>query len=200
MIKAVIFDVGGVLHSNEDNFIVKNITTTLGITLNDFRQAAKKYIPLLQTGKINEKKFWVLFTKEACVPNTIPKYSLWAKVYLLRYKVNYGVIDIAKQLKNKGLQTAILSNSIYVHAQINKKHGIYKPFNTVVLSHEVGIRKPNPKIFQLVLKKLNRQATETVFIDNQKNNIKVAKQFGFKTILFKNEKLLKKELKDLGIF
>ena len=74
-----------------------------------------------------------------------------------------------------------------------------KKFNAVIVSCDVGIRKPNPKIYKLVLKKLKLPAKNTVFIDNQKWNIKPAKKLGMNTILFKNNKQTLKELKKLKV-
>lgn len=106
---------------------------------------------------------------------------------------------MADDLRKRGIKIAVLSNAISAHEVINKRFGIYKPFPVVVLSNHVGMRKPNPEIFKLTLRKLNCEPEESVFIDNQLNNIKVADKMGFSTILFKNPKQLRDSLINLKL-
>ena len=67
---------------------------------------------------------------------------------------------------------------------------LYKDFDEIVVSCDVGMRKPNPKIYKLILKKLKLKPSETIFIDNQKWNINPAKKLKMQTILFKDNKQL----------
>ena len=75
----------------------------------------------------------------------------------------------------------------------------YTKFDKVMVSYEMGMRKPNPAIFHLALKKLRITPSEAIFIDNQDWNIDAAKKLKIKTVLYKNntqtiretEKLLK---------
>jgi len=69
----------------------------------------------------------------------------------------------------------------------------------LILSCDVEIRKPNLKIYKLLLSKLKIPAKNCLFIDNQKWNIEPAKKLGFQTILFKNNKQLFEQLSKLGI-
>ncbi|UCH30996.1 MAG: HAD family hydrolase [Candidatus Bathyarchaeota archaeon] len=62
-----------------------------------------------------------------------------------------------------------------------------KFFNTIVVSGEVGFRKPHPIVFKNVLEGLNMKPTETVFVgDSLKADIFGAKILGLKTILIEN--------------
>ena len=76
---------------------------------------------------------------------------------------------------------------------------LYKRFDEVVVSCEVGMRKPNPKMYKLVLKRLKISPKQALFIDNQEWNTKPAKRLGEKVILYKDNKQLFKELDKLGI-
>ena len=72
-----------------------------------------------------------------------------------------------------------------------------KKFDEVVVSCDVGIRKPNPKIYKMILKKLKLKGKSCIFIDNQKWNLIPAKKLGMKTILFKDNKQADEKLKKL---
>ena len=62
-------------------------------------------------------------------------------------------------------------------------------------SGEVGLAKPDPRIFSLLLERIGRPAEECVFIDDLAANIQVAAELGFKTILYVSPERLKMQLK-----
>lgn len=199
MVRAIIFDCGGVLHTSTDKYLARDISKTFQISEAQFHHACHKFIPLLQVGKITEKIFWKKFITDTGSNCCIPLKSLWEKEYLTKFKKNEGVLNLAQDLKDYGYKIAVLSNTIKAHAEINKKKGLYDLFNYVILSNEVGLSKPDPKMFYFALNKLQTKAEETLFIDDKFSNIEAAQKIGFKTILFINGKQLKKELTKLGI-
>lgn len=199
MIKALIFDVGGVLHTHEMKFVYRDITSTFGLTKEKFNYSWRKLIPLLTKGETSEKSFWERFRKLANTTGPLPKESLFLREFAKRYKINQDVIDIVKSLKRQGYKTAILSNTCKPHADYNTKAGIYDEFPLSVLSHKVGMIKPDSRIYKLTLEKLNAKPKEAVFIDDEEENVKAAEKLGLKGIVFKSAKQLKKQLKNLGV-
>jgi FMN phosphatase YigB (HAD superfamily) len=59
-------------------------------------------------------------------------------------------------------------------------------FDVIVFSSEVGVCKPDPKIFQCALEQLQIKASETLFIDDREKNINGAKAFGMHAVHYKN--------------
>lgn len=92
-------------------------------------------------------------------------------------------------------KVGLLSNggSAFVRS-ILKLYNIEKLFDNISISAEVGLVKPDPKIFELALRNMNSQAQNTIFIDDNQKNITGAKNIGLKTILYKNYNQFKKEL------
>ena len=125
------------------------------------------------------------------------------KLYTIAYKKNFKenkkLYSFAFKLKKQGYKIAILSDQWYISEEIFAPNKVMNKFNAVVISSRVGIRKPDPKIYKLTLKKLKLPAKQTVFIDNQVWNTKPAKKLGMKTVLFKNNKQTFKDLKKLGV-
>ena len=74
-----------------------------------------------------------------------------------------------------------------------------KKFDEVVVSCDVGLRKPDIKIYRLILKRFGLKAKEVLFIDNQKWNLVPAKKLGMKVLLFKENKKTIKDIKKLGL-
>ena len=59
-------------------------------------------------------------------------------------------------------------------------------FETCFYSHHLKQRKPNPDIFETVLKSTQLQANECLFLDDNEANITAALSLGFETLLIKN--------------
>ena len=191
---------GRVLHSSENKHVYQDIITTLGITEAQFKSALDVLLPLFLMGKITEAEFWKRFFTITNNPLPLPDdESLWAREFRKRYRVFDDVMHVVDQLKQLGYQIAILSNSIEPHAEVNEEMGVYTPFPTVVLSHEVGMIKPDPEIYLYTLKKLSVNPEESIFIDDLGENIEAARNLGMKGIVFENCEQMKQELVSFGI-
>lgn len=109
-----------------------------------------------------------------------------------------GAKKLIKQAQ-QGFKVALISNFTYapVIYKSLRKMGINEFFNVVVVSEEVGWRKPSGHIFQYALNKLQIQAKEAVFIgDSPIEDIKGAKQVGLKTIFVPSQFSSLKDLLD----
>lgn len=108
-------------------------------------------------------------------------------------------IEILLEQKHKK-NTYLCSNTNEIHIHTIQNYlkdsffidGLEPLFNKVYLSYKLGIRKPNPKIFELILKENNLKAEETVFIDDSKEHIKSAASLGIKTIHLTADSTLEK--------
>jgi len=96
------------------------------------------------------------------------------------------------------LKTGLLSNAWpdLRHA-LEDLWKIDDAFDQIVISAEVGIAKPDPKIYQLMLSQLGIDPPQAVFIDDFLENIDAAKQLGLHTIHFMNAELTQSRLLDL---
>lgn len=72
-------------------------------------------------------------------------------------------------------------------------------FDGKIISSDVQLLKPEPEIYNLLLKKYQLDPSETLFIDDTASNIKAANAFGIKGVHLRSPHLLKKELEDLEI-
>jgi putative hydrolase of the HAD superfamily len=88
------------------------------------------------------------------------------------------MLDLIRELRELGIRTSLLSNS-WGARDGYPRHLFNELFDDVVISGEVGMRKPEERIFQLVLTRLELSAAECVFIDDVEGNIAAAKALGF---------------------
>lgn len=67
-------------------------------------------------------------------------------------------------------------------------------FDVVILSGNIKISKPDPRVFEYTLAKLNLTAKEVVFIDDRRENVEAAKSIGMQGILFYTNRQLRGDL------
>lgn len=210
MIKAILFDFGNTLVSTEldwEVIIEQNITSLLAyldsveikVDKESFGQA------FLQIRKENFEKADVElreYTAEESLAQMLEKIGIKdIKQNILEkavdaffapeqnlYPVFPEVPEVLTKLKNRGYKLAIVSNA--TSGRLIKKaaagRDLSKYFETIVVSADVGYRKPHPKIYQIALDFLNEKAEETVMVgDLLEVDIIGAQKLGMKTILAK---------------
>lgn len=107
-------------------------------------------------------------------------------------------LAIVKTLQSQGYQTAMLSDVTQYQAEIIRKMGYYDLFTPVLLSCEIGVKKPNPEAFQTLLQKLKLPASSVLFIDDRIENVEAARKQGIDSIQFISPEQLKEELEKRG--
>lgn len=110
------------------------------------------------------------------------------------------LVDYIRELKEAGKKIALLSNGNHVtfERKILSKNPWFRPlFDSMVVSSEVGMRKPDPNIYLHTLQTISALAEEAVFIDDNRMNIEGARELGIHSILFTDVASLRKELEGI---
>ena len=111
-----------------------------------------------------------------------------------------GTVEIMKQLKQAGYSLYGLSNwSAETFPIAREKYDFFHLLDDYVISGEVGMIKPEPEIFELLLNKIGRPAKECLFIDDALVNIQQAQKMGFATVHFQSPEQLQEELRALHL-
>ena len=111
-----------------------------------------------------------------------------------------GTVTILSQLKRAGYRLYGLSNwSAETFPRARKRYDFFGLLDGIVLSGEVGLVKPDPKIYQILLEKIGRPARECLLIDDSLPNIHQAQEMGFAVIHFQSPEQLEASLRDLNI-
>jgi putative hydrolase of the HAD superfamily len=185
-IKAVIFDVGGVLHNETFSATMDALTKELETEQSTLKEIWRTQIPLLGAGKINEAEFWQAVHTAHGIRQVELTENLLGKTFAAALTPHIEVLALVAVLKKKGFKLAVLSNTIEPHAEALRAAGIYDGFDSVLLSHEIGIRKPDPRIYAYMLNALHVTAEETLFIDDDASNIQAAQTVGITGIVYTN--------------
>jgi len=110
-------------------------------------------------------------------------------------------IPMLRQLRKQGYKIGLISNtSIFSIEQIKKKTNLLKYIDYPLPSFEVGVIKPNVKIFKEMLRRTKFKPKEVIMIgDTYENDILPARSIGMNAIHLKDYEQLKKELVEFEI-
>lgn len=204
MIKALIFDVGGVLITYAENTSVTALINKLQITKEKYEEAFANMRSKLTLGNITENEGWKSFCEEI---NRTEDINFLKQEYRRQYEehliknnlINKELLDLIYKLKSTGYKLGVLANTTVMNTDVYRKLGLYGDFDQVVLSYEEKAKKPNPLFFKEALKKLNVRAEESFFIDDLERHILAAKDIGIEGVQYINNKDLFKIFSELEI-
>ena len=184
-IKAIVFDIGGVLEQTPDLGVDAKWEKRLNFNPGELNQCPMEVWKAGSIGAISEaevhRRIAAIMGMSAADVTAFME-DIWTQ-YL--GTLNVELTDYFRSLRPK-YQTAILSNS-FVGAREREQASYHFEEMTdfIIYSHEVGMMKPDPRIFALTCERLGRQPAEVAFVDDVEKNIQAACAFGMKGILFK---------------
>jgi len=195
MIKAVIFDWGGVLIDNPTEGILQYSREALGIGTGCMLAAYRKLMPYFQEGRISEEEFWKGVRRRTGAKGQLPA-SLWLTAFEKSYVERTDVFAVAADLHGRGFRTAILSNTEKPARPLMNREP-YRIFDPIVLSWEVGSSKPQRRIFEALIEALASDPPEILLIDDVEANVTAARDLGLQGLLFTDAEKLRKDLAPL---
>lgn len=197
MIRAIVFDLGGVVFRDGTKYTIEemkekfNFSEELGFELllgkeaRDFRQDL-----------LTSEEFWKHIQTK--IPSKI-KASEIKSLWYNNYIPFPGILELIKKLK-LSYKLGIISGNIRERIEyLNKKYDFRKYFDVEVYSFDMHITKPAKLMWEKALELLNLDAKECVYIDDNPEAVDTAKLMGFKAILFKSVTNLIKDLKSFGV-
>ena len=200
-IKNIIFDLGGVI-LNIDYKRPQEEFKKLGIkdveTLYS-KQNQVELFDLLETGKISEKEFVQKIKESSDLEISDSEIiTAWDSI-LLEFPLRR--LQILQQLQLH-YNIYLLSNTNEIHEKAFNEMlkiqcgypSLALFFDRVYLSHRVGLRKPDPKIFELVINENNLKIEETLFMDDSLQHIESASKLGLKTIHIKDNMTMENDI------
>lgn len=194
MIKAVIFDFGGVLMLTEDYTPRHEWDKRLGLPVGSVERAVHHSDLWVQAqlGRVTYQAYWDGVAEMLRMrPDEIPPLR---EDYFSGDRLNYRVISLIRDLKNANYPVALLSNDIPQLVDKLRTLEIVDLFNPILISAQIGVMKPDPTAYRVALQELKVAPHEAVFIDDSYVNIRGAQSVGMCTILFRPEMDLRGEL------
>ncbi len=189
-IKVVLFDIGGVVVDSDLEHYSVRAAQIFGTTEDALRQQVSLYVRDLERGKISSMDFWFAVQKglmDAGAGKAAPPTDynhLWRSLLVDTLKINQGLRRLCQHLAARGVMVGALSNTIEEHVEVFEEQGVYIPFNPLLLSCRLGLRKPEEGIFKLATKMAGVYPQEVLFVDDVEDNLPPARFVGMQTHLF----------------
>jgi putative hydrolase of the HAD superfamily len=99
--------------------------------------------------------------------------------------VHWPVVHRVRDLRDDGLKLALLTNNVKEWGDHwRNTFPIDELFGVVVDSSDVGMRKPDPRIYELTCRRLGVTADASVFVDDNTENVAAARRLGMEVVLF----------------
>jgi len=109
-----------------------------------------------------------------------------------------GTRELIQNLRKKYKVAALTNMGPEMFATWSRKWDFANTYDYVYYSGQYRIKKPDPKLFEVVLKDLSAKPKDTVFLDDTAENVDSAKKLGMHGIVFKDAKSAEAELKKMG--
>lgn len=183
-IEVVLLDCGGVLLPS-DGAAMAELERELGLSPGQLESLLYQGDPWhdLSIGRLDEDEYWrILGQTIGREPVSLCRLlrPVWQPA-----QVDQRVIDIVRALRPHA-RVAILSNATLGLEDHLRRLGIADLFDPIINSARVGLRKPDPRIFQHALDVLGVPAHAILFVDDKERNTVVAEELGIPSICFDN--------------
>ncbi len=200
---ALIVDFGGVLTTPIQDSM-EAFSNELGIDFDDFlRVALRAYVEgddelvyAFETGELEEDEFSVKFAQrlaQATGKEIDPERFVQRMFGGMR--LEEGMMDAVAKARAAGFKTGLLSNSWGLSGYPRER--LAEIFDDVVISAEVGMRKPDPAIFELSVTRLGVVPDASIFVDDHPGHLKAAVAAGMTTVLHRSPAQTIAELEEL---
>jgi putative hydrolase of the HAD superfamily len=198
-IRGIFWDVGGVLLSNAWDHEQRAVALEkFGIDPKEFHSRHEMVVSSFERGKIGldsylDKTIFYesrSFTREA-----------FKEMMFSLSTPTPGALDIARALADSGkyFMGTINNESRELNLYRIEKWGMRKIFRLFISSCFVGLRKPEPGIYQLAIETTQIPPEQCCFIDDRALNLESAAALGMKTIEMKDAAQLKRDLEAMGV-
>ena len=185
-VNTVLFDFGGVLADEGFRNGLAAIGRMSGLVEEDVIRKGHELVLRTGyvTGRAGEGHWWDTLRNEAHVRGTDE--ALRFEI-LERFTLRPRMLGLVEQLKNRGFTVGILSDQTNWLDELDDRFGLYGLFDYIFNSFHMGKSKNDPTHFDDVLRLLNRQGQEVLFIDDSDGHVGRAVERGWKAILYGKE-------------
>ncbi|MCS7260033.1 MAG: HAD family phosphatase [Anaerolineae bacterium] len=185
-IRAVIFDFGGVLVRTEDVSGRRKWERKLGIPPGTLDQ-------LVFASEIAQRSMVGQATQQDVWSHIAARYELDdATLQQMRRdfwsgdRLDQELVQFLRRLRPR-YKTAILSNAWPgARRTFTERFRLHEVVDTFIISSEEGVAKPDPRIYQVALQRLDVRPDEAIFVDDFPENVATAQQLGIVAVLFRS--------------
>jgi epoxide hydrolase-like predicted phosphatase len=198
-IKAVIFDLGGVIVRTEYQAPRQHLAESFGMEYDDidkvvFGGGTNGSAARAAIGEITEQEHWLNVMKILKQP--AGEYERIRDEFFGGDVIDHKILDFLRSIKPE-YKVALISNAWSGLRDYIIREKFDDVFDHMIISAEVGVAKPDAKIYHIALEQLQVQPDEAVFVDDFIENIEACEEIGMEAIHFKHPTTAIQQLKEL---
>ena len=195
-IRAIFFDFGGVIQRTEYQTPRQHLAQRFGMEYDDIDKLVFGSPSAMKAtlGEIDVKEHWKSIARRLKLQSHA--IESFEADFFAGDVIDHSILQLLRSLRPR-FKTGLISNAWSDMREYLVRKKIDEVFDTVTISAEVGVAKPNVKIYLLALEQAQVKAGEAVFVDDVAANIEACEQIGMKGILFKDPQESMEQLKKL---
>jgi putative hydrolase of the HAD superfamily len=193
MLKAAIFDWGGVIMRTEDASGRRKWEQKLQLSpyAVDRVVHGSRSWKAAQSGEISDARYWADVAEQLGLsPAQLAEFR---HDYFRGDRLDRDMIQFIRNLRPR-FKTALLSNASPQLEKLLEELDVTEAFDEIVISGLVGVQKPRAEIYRIVLERLGLPARQTLFIDDFIENVRGAQAVGMQAIHFRPQMDWRSEL------
>ena len=195
-IRAVFFDLGGVIVRTEYQAPRERLAERLNMIYEDLNKIVFESDSSRKAsiGAISTDEHWAAVTRRLGRPAS-ESHNIRAE-FFAGDVIDRSLLDFIRSLRPR-YKTGIISNAWPDLRNYLIENKFDDAFDALIVSAEVGVMKPEPKIYQIALEQVKAGPNEAVFVDDMASNIEAARALGMHGILFQNTEQTLNNLKEM---
>lgn len=203
-IDAVVFDVGHVLIEWDPRHLYRRVFTNPDMTTDEARMTWFLTEVCPPAWNVEQDRGRSIADAEAEALARHPDMGPAIRSFYGRFQTMIpgaidGTVQVLKTLKAAGMPVHGLTNfGAETFAQTRRRFDFLNDFDTVVVSGEEGVIKPDPKIYEILIERAALTPSRTAFVDDSPRNVEAAQALGIHAHLFKGADGFRAWLKGLG--
>jgi len=172
----LVLDAMGVIFESADDVVellIPFISENAGTSDEEVIQSAYLEASL---GKLGPDEFW----------SQVKMSPEFENDYLSLHSLNPDVLELLAFAKKSSVSVWCLSNDVgRWSSKLRNDLGIESFLAGSIISGDVGVRKPDSKIYEILVERSGYKIKDLLFVDDREKNVMAARDFGIETILFK---------------
>jgi putative hydrolase of the HAD superfamily len=195
-IRAVFFDLGGVILRTEYQAPRQQLAERLGLEYDDLDRIVFNSETGIQaaTGAITSRQHWEAVMKRLKRPPE--EMESIRDEFFAGDIIDRDIVNYLRSLRATH-KTGLISNNWSDLREYLVREKIIDAFDHIIISAEVGVAKPEPGIYRIALEQAGVQPEEAVFVDDFHANIQGCEKVGMRGVLFKDAESAMQQLKQL---
>ena len=201
-IKAVIFDIGGVVLFEPANEAREILCKKFNIDPVKFKEYAKKSIGMSHIGKLSGEDFFGGLVEEFNLKtNAEELMNEWIFARNKTCSWNSPILELIERIRGRYLLVSF-TNSTFLNDLVETRKRVYTLFDLNLVSQERGLRKPDLQFYELLVAELKSrkiEPNEALLIDDRDENLKPAEMLGIRTLLFDDKVNIEEKIKEFEV-